>query len=347
MSAHVEIPCPYESAPGRFTVDLVFPAQSKRRAKEHHDVAWTLADVHGLDASTPYKVNPRWSVYEEKWGNKERHGWLEMRRLTVQGGARELARYLVAIERVLDEVEALATRAVRVFGAWKRSIAAEAHLEYEDATTMRVRAREFRADVLHALVQGLGARRRPVGERDSSRPLWEQYGAVAEEVWAAGGDVDLERADEQAVTAQVLCMVPDSETGRAVVDEAERLVVAEAARGEAERARWAREAAEAARERQEATARYHARVEAERLASDEQLELFPEDDARLPLAMPGPQPPKPRRAPRKRVPVAARFPAGTTHVVITREQVEHFSPAIAAAVWPEVSADRRRYAPAA
>ncbi|MCX5182581.1 hypothetical protein [Streptomyces sp. NBC_00268] len=280
MSAHVEIPRPYESAPGRFTVDLAFPAQSKRRAQQHHDVAWSLADVHGVEASTPYKVNPRWSVYEENWGNKERHGWLDMRRLTVQGGAQAVARYLVALERVLDEVEALATRAVRVFGAWKRSVAAEPHLEYEDASTMRTRAREFRADVLHALVQGLGAPRRGAAERDSSRPLWERYGAVADKVWAETGGVDLERAEEKAVTAQMLRMVPDSEAGRAVVAEAEHLVVAEAVRVE-----------------RETRVGFEAWQEVERLARDEQMELFP--------------------------------------------------PGVAAAVWPEVSADRRLYAPAA
>jgi hypothetical protein len=56
-------PRPYESGPDRFTVELRFPAASKRRAEQHHHVAWHLADVHGLDARTPYKVNPYWSVY--------------------------------------------------------------------------------------------------------------------------------------------------------------------------------------------------------------------------------------------------------------------------------------------
>ncbi|MFF8789153.1 hypothetical protein [Streptomyces sp. NPDC015125] len=339
MSAYVEIPSPCESAPGRFTVDLVFPVQSKRRAKQHHDVAWTLAGVHGLEVSTPYKVNSRWSIYEEKWGNGERHGWLDERRLRVDGPARALARYLVALERVLDEVEALATRAVRVFGAWKRSVEAEPFLEYEDATTMRVRAREFRADVLHALAQGLGARRRTAGERDSSRPLWEQYGAVAEEVWASAGAVDLERADDSTVTALMARMVP------AVVAEAERLAALEAAqvereRLEAERVELFRQAdAELAREADEA--------DAERYARDGQEGLFPVSEARPLLLVPPARPVKPRCAPRKRVAMVARFPAGIRHVAISREQVECVSPAIAAAVWPEVSGDRRRYAPAA
>ncbi|MDI3101978.1 hypothetical protein QJ054_33630 [Streptomyces sp. AN-3] len=339
MSAHVQIPRPYETMPGRFTAELVFPAASKRRAQQHHDVAWALADVHGLEMSTPYKVNPRWSVYEEKWGNGERHGWSDMRRLHVDGPARALARYLVALERVLDEVEALATRAARVFGAWRRSIPAEPFLEYEDASTMRTRAREFRADVLHALAQRVGTRRGPVGERDSSRPLWEQYETVADEVWEAAGGVDLERADGSAVNAHMARMVPE------VVAEAERLAVLEAARVEAERLE--QERVELFRQADAACAREADAADAERYALDGQAALFPVSAARPPLVVPPPMPVKPRRAPRKRVPVAARFPDGTTHVAISRKQVEHFNPGMAAAMWPEVSADRRRFVPAA
>ncbi|MER6616359.1 hypothetical protein [Streptomyces xantholiticus] len=341
MSAYVEIPRPYESAPGRFTVELVFPAQSKRRAQQHHDVAWTLADVHGLEMSTPYKVNPRWSVYEEKWGNGERHGWLDMRRLRVDGPPRPLARYLVALERVLDEVEALATRAVRVFGAWKRSISAEPFLEYEDATTMRVRAREFRADVLHALAQRLGARRRPAGQRDSSRPLWEQYGAVAEEVWAAAGGVDLERADDSAVTALMARMVP------AVVAEAERLAVLEAARIEAERLEAER--VELFQQADAACAREADAADAERYAQDGQESLFPVSDARPPLVVPQPMPVKPRRAPSRRGRLRPETRAALSGAVrvIPAEAVERLYGEGASFAVPKVSADRRRYAPAA
>ncbi|MET8696860.1 hypothetical protein ABZV65_30470 [Streptomyces bauhiniae] len=233
MSAHVEIPCPVEWSPGRFTVELVFPAASKGRAQQHHDVAWVLAGIHGVEASTPYRVNPRWSVYEENWGNGERHGWQDMRRLSVIGSARALAGYLVALERVLDEVEALATRAVRVFGQWKRSIAAEPFLEWEDASTMRTRGRVFRADVLRALARGLGAGERGVAGRDASRPLWEQCEAVAGEVWAEGGGVDLAAVDERLVAAWLLRMLP--EAGRLAVEEAERVVSVEAGRVEAVR----------------------------------------------------------------------------------------------------------------
>ncbi|MEU9783620.1 hypothetical protein AB0H92_22095 [Streptomyces phaeochromogenes] len=327
VSAYVEIPRPYESAPGRFTVDLAFPAASKRRAKEHHDVAWTLADVHGVEASTPFKLNPRWSLYKEISGTDEKYGGLDDRRLTVQGGARELSRYLVALVRVLDEVEALATRAVRVFGVWKRSVAAEPFLEYEDASTMRVRSREFRADVLRVLVEGLDVRR-AVGELDSSRALWEQQGAVAEEVQTAVGGVDLERADEDSVAVQEARMVP------AAVAEAERLVVAEAARVEAERLE--EERVELFRGAAERVSRAQDKAEAERVARDGQMGLFPEVEARKPFTVPEPIVKRPRRAPRSRVRVAVQFPGITW-------QVARVSPAAG----PEVKPERQRYAPAA
>ncbi|MFI9078725.1 hypothetical protein ACIGW8_19990 [Streptomyces sioyaensis] len=207
MSAYVEIPRPYESGPGRFTVELHFPSTSKRRAVQHHHVAWYLADVHGVEASTPYKVNPRWSIYEENWGNGERHGCLDERRLRVDGSPRALARYLAALTRVLDAVEGLATRAVRAFGAWQRSVAAEPHLEYEDASTMRVRSREFRAEALSALVRSLRGTVPDAPGWDSSRPLWEQYETVAVEVWAETGGVDLAEAPEEDLAAHLARML--------------------------------------------------------------------------------------------------------------------------------------------
>ncbi|MFJ2225629.1 hypothetical protein ACIOFY_37005 [Streptomyces anulatus] len=206
MSAYVEIPRPFESAPGRFEVELRFPAGVKRRAVQHHHVAWALADVHGVEARTPYRVNPRWSVYEEQWGNGERHGGLDYRGLTVQGAPRALAGYLAALVRVLEAVESLATRAVRVFGSWRRSVAAEAHTEYEDAATMRVRQREFRTDALTALVGMLGAPGSDGAGRDVSRPLWEQARAVAAEVWRDAGGVDLVEALDDDVAAYLARM---------------------------------------------------------------------------------------------------------------------------------------------
>ncbi|MFF7838846.1 hypothetical protein ACFZC6_08525 [Streptomyces ossamyceticus] len=341
MSAYVEIPRPYESSPGRFTVELYFPAASKRRAVQHHHVAWHLADVHGVEASTPYKVNPRWSIYEENWGNGERHGWLDERRLRVDGAPRALALYLAALTRVLDEVEGLATCAVRAFGAWKRSVAAEPHLEYEDASTMRVRSREFRADVLSALVRGLRGTMSDSSERDSSRPLWEQYGVVAGEVWAAAGGVDLERADDSAVTDHMARLVP------AVVAEAERLAALEAARVEAERLEAER--VELFQRADEACAREADEADAERYARDGQGSLFPVSAARPALVVPPPMPVKPRRAPRRRGrlrPETRAALSGTVRV-IPAEAVERLYGERASFAVPEVSADRRRYGTAA
>ncbi|MFI5990346.1 hypothetical protein ACIBAC_00630 [Streptomyces sp. NPDC051362] len=341
MSAHVEIPRPYESAPGRFEVELTFPAPSKGRAQQHHDVAWVLADVHGLDARTPYAVNPRWSQYEERWGNGERHGWLDMRRLTVHGGARTLARYLVALGRVLDEVEALATRAVREFGAWKRSIPAEPFLEFEDASAMRTRVRGFRADVLRALVQGLGAGTRPVGERDSSRPLWEQYGAVAGEVWARAGGIDLVDVDEEAAAVEEARMVP------AAVAEAERLVRVEAARLEAQRLED---------ERVELFEQVHAAVlrdadgaDVVRAEREGQEGLFPVSVVRPPLVAPPPMPVKARRAPSRRGRLRPETRAALSGAVrmIPAEAVAGVYGERASLLVPKVSPDRRRFARAA
>jgi hypothetical protein len=156
-------------------------------------------------------VNPCWSVCEENWGNGERHGWIDLRRLTVQGSPRVFARYLAALTRVLDAVEGLATCAVRAFGAWKRSVAAEPHLEHEDesTSTMRVRAREFRAAALSALVHGLGTTAPDALVRDGSRPLWEQHGTVAAEMWAEAGAVDLTEAPEVDVAVHLARMLPE------------------------------------------------------------------------------------------------------------------------------------------
>ncbi|MFF8399889.1 hypothetical protein [Streptomyces sp. NPDC016172] len=341
MSAYVEIPRPYESGPDRFTVELHFPAASKRRAKQHHDVAWTLADVHGVEASTPYKVNPRWSIYEENWGNGERHGWLDERRLRVDGSPRALARYLAALTRVLDAVEGLATRAVRAFGSWKRSVAAEPHLEYEDESTMRVRSREFRADALGALVRGLAGAVSDGPARDSSRPLWEQYGTVAAEVWAEAGGVDLAEAPEEDVAVHLARMVP------AVVVEAERLAAVEAARVEQERLEAER--VELFRRADAACAREADEADAERYARDGQGSLFPLSVARPALVVPPPMPVKPRRAPsrRGRLRPETRAALSGTVRVIPAEAVERLYGERASFAVPEVSADRRRYGTAA
>lgn len=182
---YVEIPRPYQTGPHRFHVELHFPASARRRAEQHQSIARELARIYDVEANTPYKLNPRWSIYEETWGNRERFGHPDYRRLNVSGTPRVLARYLAALPRVLTATERLATRAARAFGTWRRSLVAvlSGHLEYEDPATLRIRAKDFRAEVLDTLVGYLALGAPRTLHRDPARPLWEQADAVASEVW--------------------------------------------------------------------------------------------------------------------------------------------------------------------
>ncbi|GAA3086999.1 hypothetical protein GCM10020000_87160 [Streptomyces olivoverticillatus] len=86
---------------------------------------------------------------------------------------------------MLTATERLATRAARAFGTWRRSLVAvlSGHLEYEDPATLRIRAKDFRAEVLDTLVGYLALGAPRTLHRDPARPLWEQADAVASEVW--------------------------------------------------------------------------------------------------------------------------------------------------------------------
>ncbi|MFI7087564.1 hypothetical protein ACIBUR_28710 [Streptomyces anulatus] len=209
----VEVSAPHKHGPDRFDIELSFPASSRQRAEQHQRIAWELALVHGVDARTPYKVNPRWSVYEENWGSGARHGALDHRRLDVSGEPQPLARYLTALRRVLAEVESLATRAARAFGSWRRSPLAEqqGHLEYEDAQTLSVRAREFRLAILRALARLVAQGASDPGLRDPSRPLWEQADTVAAEVWTEAGGMDVREASAEQVQEELDRMLPNAD----------------------------------------------------------------------------------------------------------------------------------------
>ncbi|MDJ0347211.1 hypothetical protein QMK19_39085 [Streptomyces sp. H10-C2] len=217
-SSYVEIPRPYLQCPNRFDVELAFPAASKARAEQHQRLAWELARIHDVEARTPYKVNPRWSIYEENWGNGQRHGWLNHRRLEVHGTPRALARYLAALNHVLTSIERLATRAARAFGCWRRSLLAQVsgHLDYEDPTTLRIRAKDFRAAALRHLTGFLAQGAPHPGHRDNSRPLWEQAAAVASEVWHETGGIDPWAVPEEDVEQQLARM---DHTDLSIVDQ--------------------------------------------------------------------------------------------------------------------------------
>jgi len=183
--AYVEVSAPYAPVRGRLDAELAFRVCEKRRAAEHRHTAIELADLYGVEYRTPWRLTPNWTVYREMTEGT-RFGRLDERRLMVWGPERAVARYLAALPRVLERLEAAATRAARAFGQWRRSLMAQlsGYLDYEDASTLRVRARQFRTEVLGHLVGYLrtGAE---TGGRDAARPLWEQAATVAAEVWAA------------------------------------------------------------------------------------------------------------------------------------------------------------------
>ncbi|MFI0742490.1 hypothetical protein ACH4PU_31100 [Streptomyces sp. NPDC021100] len=182
---YVDIPRPYQTSSNRFHTELSFPASVRRRAEQHQAIARELARIYDVEATTPFKFNARWSVYEENWGNRERYGWPDYRRLQVSGAPRALARYLAALPRVLTGIERLATRAARAFGTWRRSLIAvlAGHLEYEDPTTLSSRAKGFRAEVLDTLIGYLALGAPHALPRNCERPLWEQADVVANEMW--------------------------------------------------------------------------------------------------------------------------------------------------------------------
>ncbi len=190
----------YVNGFGRFEAELSFGASDKRRALEHRSAAVAVTGLYGVEWRTPWALTPGWTVYREL-SEGARFGRLDERRMIVSGPARNVARYLAALPRVLAGLEAAATRAARVFGRWRRSLMAvlAGHLDYEDPSTLRVRAREFRTAVLGHLVDYLRTPPAPAAS-DPARPMWEQAAAVAAEVWA-DRPVDPWDAPEDEVTA--------------------------------------------------------------------------------------------------------------------------------------------------
>ncbi|MER7952338.1 hypothetical protein ABTY59_33595 [Streptomyces sp. NPDC096079] len=198
---YVDVSTPYAGSPGRLSTELSFGASERRRALEHRAAANELTRFYGVEYRTPWRLTPNWTPYKEM-ADGTPFGQLDERRLTVWGPERAVARYLAALPRVLAGLEAAATRAARAFGQWRRSLLAalSGHLEYEDPTTLRVRAREFRTDVLRHLVTYMMTPPAGEGGRDRTRPLWDQAAAVAAEVWTTA-PVDPWDAPEDEVEA--------------------------------------------------------------------------------------------------------------------------------------------------
>ncbi|MGW2227495.1 DUF6884 domain-containing protein [Streptomyces formicae] len=125
-------------------------------------------------------------------------------RLELSGTPERIARYLSAVPRYLARVEALATKAARVYGRWARSVAAEDALEYVDANGRRAYAARFRAEAFAAVADYLGITGLPPLPLDPSRPMWDQARAVAYDVVKGEEPVNLRTMHDQAEAEEIL-----------------------------------------------------------------------------------------------------------------------------------------------
>ncbi|GHH56082.1 DUF6884 domain-containing protein [Streptomyces candidus] len=142
-------------------------------------------------------------------------------RLDLSGDPERLARFLSAVPRYLARVEALATKAARVYGRWARSVAAEEALEYVDAGGRRAYAARFRAEAFAAVADYLGITGLPPLPLDSSRPMWDQARAVAYDVAKAEGPVELRAMHDQAEAEEILARADRTPDPAAVAFERE------------------------------------------------------------------------------------------------------------------------------
>ncbi|MER7316285.1 DUF6884 domain-containing protein [Streptomyces halstedii] len=141
--------------------------------------------------------------------------------LELSGDPERLARFLSAVPRYLARVEALATKAARVYGRWARSVAAEDALEYVDAGGRRSYASRFRAEAFAAVADYLGITGLPPRPLDPSRPMWDQARAVAYDVVKAEGPVELRAMHDQAEAEEILARADRTPDPAAVAFERE------------------------------------------------------------------------------------------------------------------------------
>ncbi|MCY1649248.1 hypothetical protein OVA19_00225 [Streptomyces sp. SL203] len=124
--------------------------------------------------------------------------------LELSGTPERVARYLSAVPRYLAAVEALATKAVRVYGQWARSVAAEEALEYVDAGGRRAYAAQFRAAAFAAGADYLGITSLPPRDLDPARPMWDQAARIVWDLVKAGAPVNLYAMHDEAEAEELL-----------------------------------------------------------------------------------------------------------------------------------------------
>ncbi|MFB7012336.1 MULTISPECIES: DUF6884 domain-containing protein [unclassified Streptomyces] len=172
------------------------PAAGKGKARAA--AARRLAAIYRVSARHPYRTlhyNPAGSDAPEPTPDELR--------LDVSGDPERVARYLSAVPRYLAQVDALATKAARVYGQWARSAAGEEALEYVDAGGARAYARRFRADAFAAVADCFGISSLP-RYVDPAAPMWDQAARIAWDLVKAEGPVSLYAMHDEAEAEELL-----------------------------------------------------------------------------------------------------------------------------------------------
>ncbi|MGO4747045.1 DUF6884 domain-containing protein [Streptomyces sp. 2MCAF27] len=182
---------------GNAEAALDFP-RAAGKGKARAASVWQLAVIYKVRAWHPYRVahyNPT-SPDAPPPKPDELH-------LDVSGTPERVARFLSAVPRYLARVEALATKAARVYGRWARSVAGEEALRYVDACGRRAYAARFRAAAFDATADyfGISALPRYV---DQAAPMWDQAARVAWDLVKAEGKVNLYAMHDEAEAAELL-----------------------------------------------------------------------------------------------------------------------------------------------
>ncbi|MER6365834.1 DUF6884 domain-containing protein [Kitasatospora sp. NPDC001527] len=154
----------------------------------------------------------------------------QARVVTVHGPAEAVARFVAALPRVTDYAEQLATAAARTYGAWSRTVAAEEHMEWMDASDRRARAAAFRAAAFRVVVEVLAAESDTARTYPEARPElapWDQVAAIAGGI-AQYGWVQIGEAYDPAEAEQLMKSAHAADA--AAAEEARELAAAQARR---------------------------------------------------------------------------------------------------------------------
>ncbi|MEU4932072.1 DUF6884 domain-containing protein [Streptomyces yokosukanensis] len=200
---------------GRGEAALEFPAAAGK-GKARASAVWRLAVIYKVSAHHPRQVR-----HYNPAGLDAPLPTADELRLELSGDPERLARLLSAAPRYLARVEALATKAARIYGRWTRSAAGESALEYTDASGRRGHAAYFRAEAVRGVASYLGITTLPPCELDASLPLWDQAHRVAYDLVKAEEPVTLAELHDAAEVEEILAAADRTPDPAAVAYERE------------------------------------------------------------------------------------------------------------------------------